>query len=123
MLRNRIHRQENKTDKKAPVGDTTLEASITHTEREENIRIIAYSLKKIRTNPIDPYSILNPDTNSDSPSAKSNGVRFVSATAIIIHKIKITGKIAIVGQLIRQLELKDTFVTIILIINKASLIS
>jgi len=27
-----------------------------------------------------PYSILNPETSSDSPSAKSNGVRLVSAT-------------------------------------------
>lgn len=30
-------------------------------------------------NPSLPYSTLNPDTSSDSPSAKSNGVRFVSA--------------------------------------------
>lgn len=31
------------------------------------------------------YSILNPETNSDSPSAKSNGVRFSSARHEIIH--------------------------------------
>jgi len=31
----------------------------------------------------EPYSILNPDTNSDSPSAKSNGVRLSSATTVI----------------------------------------
>jgi len=38
-----------------------------------------------------PYSTLNPETSSDSPSAKSKGVRFVSAT----EEIKImttTGK-------------------------------
>jgi hypothetical protein len=35
------------------------------------------------------YSVLNPDTSSDSPSAKSNGVRFVSATLVINHKIAI----------------------------------
>ena len=47
--------------------------------------ILAYSAIKIRANPTLPYSILNPETNSDSPSAKSNGVRFVSATHEINH--------------------------------------
>merc|ERR1719429_482227 len=42
-------------------------------------KILAYSAIKIRANPNLPYSILNPDTNSDSPSAKSKGVRLVSA--------------------------------------------
>lgn len=41
--------------------------------------ILAYSAIKIRANITLPYSILNPETNSDSPSAKSNGVRLVSA--------------------------------------------
>ena len=41
--------------------------------------ILAYSAIKINANIILPYSILNPETNSDSPSAKSKGVRFVSA--------------------------------------------
>ena len=39
-----------------------------------------YSAIKIKVNPKPPYSILNPDTNSDSPSEKSKGVRLVSAT-------------------------------------------
>jgi len=34
---------------------------------------------KINANISLPYSILNPETNSDSPSAKSKGVRLVSA--------------------------------------------
>jgi len=34
---------------------------------------------KISANPPLLYSVLNPDTNSDSPSAKSKGVRLVSA--------------------------------------------
>lgn len=42
-------------------------------------KIIAYSAKKIKENPPLPYSTLNPETNSDSPSAKSKGVRFASA--------------------------------------------
>lgn len=41
--------------------------------------ILAYSDIKIKANITLPYSILKPETNSDSPSAKSNGVRFVSA--------------------------------------------
>ena len=41
--------------------------------------ILAYSAIKIKANPPALYSVLNPDTNSDSPSAKSKGVRFVSA--------------------------------------------
>jgi len=35
--------------------------------------------KKIKANPPPPYSTLNPETSSDSTSAKSKGVRFVSA--------------------------------------------
>ena len=42
-------------------------------------KILAYSAIKIKANPPLLYSVLNPDTNSDSPSAKSKGVRFVSA--------------------------------------------
>jgi len=47
--------------------------------------ILAYSAIKIKANPKLPYSILNPDTNSDSPSAKSKGVRLVSARQEISH--------------------------------------
>lgn len=41
--------------------------------------ILPYSAKNKRAKPPLPYSILKPDTNSDSPSAKSKGVRLVSA--------------------------------------------
>jgi len=46
-----------------------------------NLRIIIlkYSAKKINANHPPMYSTLNPETNSDSPSAKSNGLRFTSA--------------------------------------------
>jgi hypothetical protein len=43
------------------------------------IIILQYSAMKIRAKLLLLYSTLNPDTSSDSPSAKSNGVRFVSA--------------------------------------------
>ena len=41
--------------------------------------IIEYSPKNNNANPPALYSTLNPDTSSDSPSAKSKGVRFISA--------------------------------------------
>ena len=53
--------------------------------------ILAYSAMKINANPSLPYSILNPETSSDSPSAKSKGVRLVSAKHEIIH-IPIKGR-------------------------------
>ena len=42
--------------------------------------IFPYSDKKIIAKPPLLYSVLNPDTSSDSPSAKSKGARLVSAT-------------------------------------------
>jgi len=48
-------------------------------------KIFAYSaIKIIANNPL-LYSVLNPDTSSDSPSAKSNGVRLVSAKHVMNH--------------------------------------
>lgn len=48
------------------------------------ITIIArYSAIKIIANFEALYSVLNPETSSDSPSAISNGVRFVSARQVI----------------------------------------
>lgn len=47
--------------------------------------IIPYSDIKIIAKSHEPYSMLKPETNSDSPSAKSNGVRFVSAKQISIQ--------------------------------------
>lgn len=41
--------------------------------------MLAYSAIKIKANLPALYSTLNPETSSDSPSAKSKGVRFVSA--------------------------------------------
>jgi len=54
--------------------------------------MLAYSARKIKAKPADPYSILNPDTSSDSPSAKSKGARLVSATQVT-NQIKETGNI------------------------------
>lgn len=51
-------------------------------ERRLIMMMFAYSAIKIRANDPLLYSVLNPDTSSDSPSAKSNGVRFVSARVV-----------------------------------------
>lgn len=50
--------------------------------------ILEYSDKKINAKPPLLYSTLNPDTNSDSPSAKSKGVRLVSANLETNHIIQ-----------------------------------
>src|SRR6185312_624062 len=42
--------------------------------------MFAYSARKKQTKPMPEYSTWNPATISDSPSATSNGARFVSAT-------------------------------------------
>lgn len=56
-----------------------------NTVRRHIIKIFAYSAINSRANIPLLYSVLNPDTSSDSPSAKSNGVRFVSAKFVIYH--------------------------------------
>lgn len=48
-------------------------------------RMLVYSAMKMRANIPLLYSTLNPETSSDSPSAKSNGVRFVSAKLVMNH--------------------------------------
>lgn len=54
-------------------------------------KMLAYSAIKIRANIPPLNSTLNPDTSSDSPSAKSKGDRFVSARFVINQKINIIG--------------------------------
>ena len=57
--------------------------------------ILPYSAKNKRANPPLPYSTLNPDTSSDSPSAKSKGVRLVSAKIDVAQQRKIGDAIKI----------------------------
>lgn len=61
-------------------------------------RILVYSAIKIMAKVPDLYSVLNPETNSDSPSARSNGVRFVSARAVAIHRSESIGRIIMLGR-------------------------
>ena len=48
-------------------------------------RILVYSAIKIIAKVPLLYSVLNPETSSDSPSAKSKGVRLVSARVVVNH--------------------------------------
>jgi hypothetical protein len=64
----------------------TIECPVKKTiESSLIIKILAYSAMKINANIPLLYSTLNPETSSDSPSAKSKGVRFVSAKLVINH--------------------------------------
>lgn len=47
--------------------------------------MLAYSARKKRANGPAAYSTLKPETNSDSPSVRSNGARFVSARVDTYH--------------------------------------
>lgn len=48
-------------------------------------RILAYSARKKSANGPPAYSTLKPETSSDSPSVRSKGARFVSASVEIYH--------------------------------------
>ena len=54
-----------------PANNTTI--------RNDMKMICEYSARKNNANGMLAYSTLYPETNSDSPSVKSNGARFVSA--------------------------------------------
>jgi len=73
-------------------------------DRSLIIRMLAYSAIKISANIPLLYSTLNPETSSDSPSAKSNGVRFVSARFVINHIIA-SGSTIIETQEIELIEI------------------
>lgn len=59
--------------------------------------MLVYSAIKIKANAPPLYSVLNPETSSDSPSARSKGVRWVSARVVANH-IRNTGSIIILTQ-------------------------
>lgn len=72
---------------------------------------LEYSDKKIKINFPLLYSVLNPETNSDSLSDKSKGVRLISAI-ILINKIIIIGKNKILNQIY------FLYIIILLILNE-----
>lgn len=66
---------------------------------KQNIIIFEYSAKKIKVKQEDPNSVLNPLTNSLSPSEKSKGERFNSPNILGIQMYKQIGikKLKFVG--------------------------
>ena len=66
-------------------------------------KILPYFAMKIKANKPDPYSILNPETSSDSPSEKSNGVRLVSASQETNRKRQLKGRTIIRGNNLENL--------------------
>lgn len=65
--------------------------------KKDIIIMFVYSAIKMKAKFPALNSMLNPETSSDSPSGRSNGVRFVSARTVAIHTMakgvfkKITG--------------------------------
>lgn len=55
------------------------------TDRVFISKILVYSAKKNNAKGPPAYSMLKPETNSDSPSVRSNGARLVSARVEIYH--------------------------------------
>ena len=57
-------------------------------DRKENKTIKEYSPRNRKVKGKEEYSVLNPLTNSDSPSDKSKGARLVSANKVSIQREK-----------------------------------
>jgi hypothetical protein len=80
-------------------------------------KIFMYSaIKIIANNPL-LYSTLNPDTSSDSPSAKSNGVRFVSAK-FVVNQVTANGKIIKIISELYNILVKSMVIIMIRVLNK-----
>ena len=73
MYWNMVNTEKGKTSYKYPPKNNTLVKTQIKT-------ILEYSAKKKNTNITAACSVINPLTNSDSASAKSNGALLVSAT-------------------------------------------
>jgi len=74
---------------------------------KEKAKIIEYSPRNNKVKEEEEYSVLNPLTNSDSPSVKSKGARFVSAKRLINHN----------GMIKKNLQKKE--LNILLIFNSS----
>lgn len=68
-------------------------------------RIFEYSARKNSAKGPPAYSTLKPETSSDSPSVRSKGARFVSASVEIYH-IAARGQAGIISQMLSWAILK-----------------
>ena len=90
LATNKTFTEKNKSLKKRLLKEEVNKAT-------ENIliaKILVYSAIKISAKGPLLYSVLNPETSSDSPSARSKGVRLVSASRVTNQSIN-RGKIII----------------------------
>ena len=85
MVRTHTHTKTKAHVNKTNVGVNALAVPNIKENKADIKKILPYSAINNNANPTLPYSMLNPDTSSDSPSAKSKGVRLVSANEIISH--------------------------------------
>lgn len=67
--------------------------------------MLAYSARKNKAKGPPAYSTLNPETSSDSPSVKSKGARFVSASVEMYH-IPARGQAGMMSQMLSWVTLK-----------------
>lgn len=79
--------------------------------------MLAYSARKNMANGPAAYSTLKPDTNSDSPSVKSNGARLVSARVEMYH-IMVRGHVVMISHMfscvmIKFFRVKEPLISII----------
>lgn len=68
-------------------------------------RMLAYSARKNSAKGPPAYSTLKPETSSDSPSVRSKGARFVSASVEIYH-ITASGQAGKINQILSWATLK-----------------
>lgn len=68
-------------------------------------RMFEYSARKNNAKGPPAYSTLKPETSSDSPSVRSKGARFVSASVEIYH-IAARGQVGIISQMLSWATLK-----------------
>lgn len=68
-------------------------------------RMLEYSARKNRAKGPPAYSTLKPETSSDSPSVRSKGARFVSASVEMYH-IAASGQAGRISQILSWATLK-----------------
>lgn len=79
-----------KAVKISAIGPNPMDVVKSLAEKILIAKILVYSAIKISAKGPLLYSVLKPDTSSDSPSAMSKGVRLVSAN-IVINQMRKTG--------------------------------
>jgi len=99
----RAHRNRNAREVVNVTNIISFKGRLRGVERKSALEIklimmmFIYSAMKISAKAPPLYSVLNPETNSDSPSAKSKGVRLVSARVVVNQVVARRGSINVSG--------------------------